>query len=53
MPLAMRLDNSLVHIRREAEIVGIDHQLFTRGQNSASLMVRNFFGFARMSLASD
>jgi hypothetical protein len=47
------LDDALVHIRRETKIVGIDHQLFAPDQNSVSLMVRNFLGFARMSLASD
>ena len=49
----MGLDNTLVHVRSEPEIVGVHYELFTRVQNNISRMVRNFFGFARMSLASD
>jgi len=49
----MRLDDTRVHVGREAEIVGINDQLFAADQNNVSLMVRNFLGFARMSFASD
>ena len=48
--VAMRLHDALVHVRREAEIVRVDHQLFATRQNSFSRMVRNFLGLARMSL---
>ena len=42
-PLAVRFNDAGVHIVCEAEIVSIDDQ--TLHQNSASLMLRNFFGF--------
>src|SRR5205823_12691229 len=45
-------DNSLVHIAGEAEVIGIHHQLFLVVQKMASLMRRNFLGFARISLRS-
>src|SRR4051794_12106365 len=48
----MRLDDAFIHVRREAEIVRIHHQLFSRAQNSFSWMVRNFLGFACMSFSS-
>ena len=50
---AMRFHDALVHVRREAEIVRVDYQLFSGAQNRVSRMVRNFLGLARMSLASD
>ena len=34
MPLAMRLHDALVDVRSETEIVGVDDELFARGQNS-------------------
>src|SRR5581483_11736541 len=50
---AVGLDDAFVHVRGKAEIVGVDDQLFAGGQKIVSLMVRNFLGLARMSLASD
>ena len=50
---AVRFHDALVDVRRETEIVGIHHQLFSRGQNRVNRMVRNFLGLARMSFASD
>jgi hypothetical protein len=47
---AMRLYNTVVHVARETEIVGIYSQT---NQNSASLIRRNFFGFACMSFTRD
>jgi len=49
--VAMSVDDSLVHVAREPEIIGVDDQLFAGIQNMVSLMLRNFFGFARMSRA--
>src|ERR1035438_10389268 len=51
--VAVRFHDAGVDVRREAEIVGVDYELFPRRQNRASRMVRNFLGLARMSLASD
>src|ERR1035441_4082590 len=55
--VAVRFHDAGVDVRREAEIVGVDYELFpldqNGNQNSVSRMVRNFLGLARMSLASD
>ena len=44
-----RMHDALIDVAREAEVVGVDDQLF---QNIESLMRRNFFGFARKSCIS-
>jgi hypothetical protein len=49
----MSVDDPFVDIGGEAEIVGVDDQKLSRFQNNVNLMVRNFFGLARMSFASD
>ncbi len=49
--VAMRFDNARIDVRREAEIVGVDDQLFLAFQNRVNRMVRNFLGFARISRA--
>ena len=46
-PVAVRLDDAFVHIGGESEIIRVDEQ---PSQNIPSLMRRNFFGLARMSL---
>lgn len=45
----MRFNDASIHIVGEAEIIGIDNQ---PSQNRASLIRRNFFGFARTSRSS-
>src|SRR4051794_36964860 len=46
-PVRVRVDDAPVHVGGETEVIRIDDQAF---QNRASLMRRNFFGFARKSL---
>ena len=48
--VAVGFDNAGIHIGREAKIIRIHNKAF---QKRVSRMVRNFFGFARMSFASD
>ena len=45
----VRFDDPFVHVVREAEIVGIDNR--GASESDTSLMVRNFFGLARISLS--
>ena len=45
--LGVRIDDPPIHVARVPEVIGIDDQPL---QNKASLIRRNFFGFARMSL---
>ena len=49
--LAMRVDDAVVDVAREAEIVGVRDQVF-QALNKPSLMRRNFFGLARKSFIS-
>ena len=44
-----RIHDAFVNVAREAEIIGVDDQLF---QNNESFTCRNFFGFARKSCMS-
>src|SRR5262249_11979862 len=46
------LYDSLIHVRREPEIVGVHYELLAPHQNRASRRVRNFLGLPRTSLAS-
>ena len=46
---AARMHDALIDVAREAEIVGVDDQLF---QNNDSFTCRNFFGLARKSCIS-
>src|SRR5438105_3878349 len=50
--MAVRFHDSFIHVLRETEVVGVYHQLFARGQNSLSWILRNFLGLARMSFIS-
>jgi len=49
----MRFHNALVHVRREAEIVGVDYQLFSRLKIGSVEWSGISWGSPRMSLASD
>ena len=53
IPQRWDLHDPGVHARGQSEIIGVDDQLFPRGQKSPSLMVRNFLGLARSSLPRD
>jgi len=42
----MSFHDALVHIGREAEVIGVDYQLFSGSQNIFSWIVRSFLGLA-------
>ena len=46
-PSGVRLDDSTIHVSRVPEVIRIHYKAL---QNRASLIRRNFFGFARISL---